>query len=60
MLTPRETEKLLIDHVAELARRRRQRGLKLNFPESIALFTEALRTDSPWRVPIAPPVPATA
>jgi urease subunit gamma len=42
MLTPRETEKLLIYQVAELARRRRQRGLKLNFPESIALITEAL------------------
>src|SRR5262245_45678996 len=42
MLSPRETEKLLIYQVAELARRRRQRGLKLNFPESIALITEAL------------------
>jgi urease subunit gamma len=42
MLTPRETEKLVIYQVAELARRRRQRGLKLNFPESIALITEAL------------------
>jgi urease subunit gamma len=42
MLTPRETEKLLIYQVAELARRRRQRGLKLNFPESIALIAEAL------------------
>jgi urease subunit gamma len=42
MLTPRETEKLVIYQVADLARRRRQRGLKLNFPESIALITEAL------------------
>lgn len=42
MLTPRETEKLVIYQVAELARRRRQRGLKLNFPESIALISEAL------------------
>jgi urease subunit gamma len=42
MLSPRETEKLVIYQVAELARRRRQRGLKLNFPESIALITEAL------------------
>ena len=42
MLTPRETEKLVIYQVAELARRRRERGLKLNFPESIALITEAL------------------
>ena len=42
MLTPRETEKLVIYQVAELARRRKERGLKLNFPESIALITEAL------------------
>ena len=42
MLSPREIEKLVIYQVAELARRRRQRGLKLNFPESIALITEAL------------------
>jgi urease subunit gamma len=42
MLTPRETEKLVIYQIAELARRRRERGLRLNFPESIALITEAL------------------
>ena len=42
MLSPREIEKLVIYQVAELARRRRDRGLKLNFPESIALITEAL------------------
>ena len=42
MLSPRETEKLVIYQVAELARRRRERGLKLNFPESFALITEAL------------------
>jgi urease subunit gamma len=42
MLSPRETEKLVIYQVAELARRRKQRGVKLNFPESIALITEAL------------------
>jgi urease subunit gamma len=42
MLSPRETEKLVIYQVAELARRRKQRGLRLNFPESIALITEAL------------------
>jgi urease subunit gamma len=42
MLTPRETEKLVIYQVAELARRRRARGVKLNFPESIALICEAL------------------
>jgi urease subunit gamma len=42
LLTPRETEKLVIYQVAELARRRSQRGLKLNFPEAIALIAEAL------------------
>ena len=41
MFSPRETEKLVIYQVAELARRRRERGLKLNFPQSIALITEA-------------------
>src|ERR687892_2856258 len=41
MLSPRETEKLVIYQVAELPRRRRERGLKLNFPEAIALITEA-------------------
>lgn len=42
MLSPRETDKLVIYQVAELARKRRTRGVKLNFPESIALITEAL------------------
>ena len=41
-LTPREQERLLIHVAADVARRRKQRGLKLNFPESIALITEAL------------------
>jgi urease subunit gamma len=42
MLTPRETEKLVIYQVAELARRRKGRGLKLNYAEAIALICEAL------------------
>lgn len=42
MLSPREVDKLLIYQVAELARRRKARGVELNFPESIALITEAL------------------
>ncbi len=42
MLTPRETEKLMVYVAADLARRRRARGLKLNVPESVALITEAL------------------
>ncbi|MGB3285605.1 MAG: urease subunit gamma [Mycolicibacter algericus] len=42
LLSPREVEKLVIYQVAELARRRKQRGTKLNVPESIALICEAL------------------
>jgi urease subunit gamma len=38
-LTPRETEKLLIVVAGDLAQRRRARGLKLNYPETIALIT---------------------
>ena len=38
-LTPREQEKLLIFTAAELARRRRGRGLRLNHPEALALIT---------------------
>jgi urease subunit gamma len=38
-LSPRELEKLLIVTAADLARRRQQRGLKLNYPESIAIIT---------------------
>ena len=39
-LTPREREKLLIVVVAaDLARRRQARGLKLNYPEAIAIIT---------------------
>ncbi len=38
-LTPREQEKLLIFTAAELARRRRARGLKLNHPEALAIIT---------------------
>jgi urease subunit gamma len=38
-LSPREQEKLLIFTAAELARRRRARGLKLNHPEAVAVIT---------------------
>jgi urease subunit gamma len=41
-LTPRESEKLLIYVAADLARRRRARGLRLNLPEAVALITEAM------------------
>lgn len=38
-LSPREQEKLLVVVAADLARRRRDRGLKLNYPEVIAFIT---------------------
>jgi urease subunit gamma len=38
-LTPREREKLLIVVAADLARRRQARGLKLNYPEAIAIIS---------------------
>jgi urease gamma subunit len=38
-LTPREQDKLLIFVAAEVARRRRGRGLKLNYPEAMALIS---------------------
>ena len=41
-LTPREQEKLLIFTAAEVARRRRARGLRLNHPEAVALITAEL------------------
>jgi urease subunit gamma len=41
-LTPREQEKLLLVVAADLARRRRARGLKLNHPEAVALITAEL------------------
>jgi urease subunit gamma len=38
-LTPREQEKLMVFVAADVARRRMGRGLKLNYPEAIALIT---------------------
>jgi urease subunit gamma len=38
-LSPREQEKLLIVVAADVARRRRDRGVKLNHPETIAIIT---------------------
>jgi urease subunit gamma len=39
-LTPREKDKLLISMAAVVARRRLDRGVKLNYPEAIALITD--------------------
>ncbi|ABX41076.1 urease subunit gamma [Lachnoclostridium phytofermentans] len=38
MLSPREQEKLLIVVAANLARSRKERGLKLNYPEAISMI----------------------
>ncbi|MDA1076951.1 MAG: urease subunit gamma, partial [Proteobacteria bacterium] len=38
-LTPREKDKLLIFVAADVAQRRKDRGVKLNYPESIALIS---------------------
>ena len=41
-LTPREKDKLLVAMAANVARRRLERGVKLNHPEAIALITSAI------------------
>ncbi len=41
-LTPREKDKLLLFVAAQLAQQRRDRGVKLNYPESIALISAAI------------------
>ncbi len=41
-LTPREKDKLLIFTAALLAERRRDRGLKLNYPEAVAFISAAI------------------
>ncbi|MCV7377300.1 urease subunit gamma [Mycobacterium alsense] len=40
LLTPHEQERLMLSYAAELARRRRGRGLRLNFPEAVAVITD--------------------
>lgn len=40
-LTPKEIEKLMLLSLGEVARRRKERGLKLNYPESVAYITSA-------------------
>ena len=41
-LTPREKDKLLIFVAAELAEKRRARGVKLNYPECVAIISAAI------------------
>lgn len=42
-LTPRESEKLLLFLAGELAEKRKARGLKLNYPEAVALISSRLQ-----------------
>ena len=41
-LTVREQEKLMIVVAADVARKRKKKGLKLNYPESVALITDEI------------------
>ena len=38
LLTPHEQERLMLSYAADLAWRRRERGLRLNYPESVAIL----------------------
>ena len=53
-LTPREKDKLLIAMAAMVARRRLERGVKLNYPEAIALipttWSRARATGGRWPI----------
>ena len=40
LLTPREKDKLIVAMAAEVARKRLARGVKLNYPEAVALITD--------------------
>lgn len=40
--TPKETNRLLVFTAAELARKRQKRGLKLNYPEAMAIITDEI------------------
>lgn len=40
LLSPREKDKLLVAMAAQVARRRLERGVKLNYPEAVALISD--------------------
>ncbi|MDK4702881.1 MULTISPECIES: urease subunit gamma [unclassified Rhizobium] len=52
-LTPREKDKLLISMAAMVARRRLERGVKLNHPEAIALITDFVVEGARDGLPVA-------
>lgn len=41
LLTPREMEKLMVLNLADVAQKRKAKGLKLNFPEAVAVISAA-------------------
>jgi urease subunit gamma len=53
-LSPLEQERLLLSYAAELARRRRARGLRLNLPEATAVVTDHVLEGARDRVPTPP------
>ena len=46
-LTPRETDKLLLHLAGNLAKERRSRGVKLNYPETIAYISSEIAEMAP-------------
>lgn len=48
-LTPREKDKLLLFTAALVAERRLARGVKLNYPESVALISAFIMEGARWR-----------
>src|SRR3954462_7584919 len=52
-LTPREKDKLLVAMAAMVARRRLERGVKLNHPEAVALITDFIVEGAPDGRPVA-------
>lgn len=48
-LTPREIDKLMVLSLAEVAQRRREKGLKLNHPEAVAIITATALEGAPER-----------
>lgn len=53
LLTEREKERLMISYAADLARRRLERGIRLNYPESVALITSAILEGAREGKPVA-------
>lgn len=52
-LTPREIEKLMVYTLADVALKRKNKGLKLNHPEAVAIITttamEVPGKEKPWK-----------